>query len=102
MTLACSATRVAVGVSVTCALLHGGLLVVGGGAMLAMTAPMLILALVCAACGRHLWHRASGPGFVVMGTAAAAMVSLHLILEHGHIASPETSDGDHFADVFGR
>ena len=87
-------------VSLLCLALHLVLVPVGGRDMLAMSLPMLALAVACASCG---WRVLSGSGspseLVVMAATGATMVVLHLSMEHGHTDTAGSTSTMHHATV---
>jgi hypothetical protein len=79
------AFRLAGGISLLCVALHLVLVPVGGREMLAMSVPMLALALLCASCGVRVLRGSRSPlALTVMAATGVAMVLVHLGLEHGH------------------
>jgi hypothetical protein len=85
-------------VSLLCLALHVVLVPVGGRDMLAMSLPMLALAVACASCGWRVLNGSGSPSeLIVMAATGAAMVVLHLSIEHGHTDTAGTTATMHHA-----
>ena len=81
------ALRFAVALAVLCAITHATLVILGGERLLSMTAPMLLLSMVCAACGLCGPGRPGGWESWVTAAGGSAMVTIHLLTLHSASAS---------------